>query len=209
MTEILELENPYKKDFNPWFESYKNGDLEISKHLCGMTINKLTEDEASYILSYTARNSSWINRRLREGERLDLKQILFAEKLNASLNKMPSFNNNFAYRMDSQLNEEVVISWFKKKINCTFNIPYFLSTSKDNWGSNCEIWKIKTLESNSFGKDISNLTQNPLEKEILFKQHSKFRIDNVDSNNMVILSEINQNEQVDFELTGLYHRNIN
>lgn len=204
---IVESIEGYKE----WFEDFKNGNQTYKPNLQGMTINNLSEEEAFYILHYTASASSWINSELRDGRELTCKcKLSFGNALNNSLEKVKSFNDKIVYRMDNPSSDsETILKWFNQKIGFSFSIPYFLSTAMEDYKNSYVVWKIKTLKNESYAKDISNITQNPVELEVLFKRNSKFIIKNVDFNSKyVTIEEINETSMTDFELTGLYHLNL-
>ncbi len=202
--------NPFRKQYDHWFERYRKGDKDLDDNLLGMIGNGLSEEEASFILSFTARKSSWVNMELRNGiDFSTIEKAEFAEGLTNAISKMPSFDNEIVYRMDSPSENEdgIVREWFSRKIGSIFRIPYFLSTSKANWKNTAYTWKINTLKRNSLGNDISNMTNNKMENEILFHRNSIFRVDNVD-NDFIHLTEIEENQRIDFDLVGLYYKNI-
>lgn len=201
----------YTRGFKPWFESYKNGNQEFKENLEGMSLNKLTEEETFVILAYTGSYSKWLNWDLRDSEltKCNCKKE-FIKRLNNSLDKVKSFDNSTVYRMDSPFEDsEKMLTWFNSKIDCVFKIPYFLSTSKEDYKNSEIVWEIKTLPNNSLGKDISNLTNNKNELEVLFRTDSCFKIKGIDAEKKyVLLSEIEPETKFDFELTGYYSKNI-
>ncbi|MBA9078189.1 ADP-ribosyltransferase [Rufibacter quisquiliarum] len=200
------------RGFKVWFDSYRNGDVKLDRNLKGMIDHNLTEEEAFLVLTYTAsKTSSWVNHDLRNGnthKRAD--KILYSEYLSFVLNKIPPFNNALAFRMETEVSDdEEVLNWFESKMGRTFVLPYFLSTSKEDWGNDQLVWQIQTLPKNSLARDISNLTNNPPEQEILFNKGAKFLIKGVDKEKCyVYLDEIDSQHETSFALTGLYHWNI-
>ncbi len=205
----LELKEAYS-EFQKWFVRYRNGDKSLDPNLNGMIEYNLSEDEAFYILAYTGRCSGWINSNLREGLSLDSKcKEKFANHLEMALDKMPPANEEIVYRMDNPCDVNEIMKWFSKHIGKKFQIPYFLSTAKFDYKNSEVVWKIRTLQENSNGKDISDLTNSDGEKEVLFKRNSCFKIISVDRPGKLInLVEIPATINCDFLLAGSYHRNI-
>lgn len=209
------LKRTFEEGWLPLFEQYRTTKtLQLKSTinnivLSGLIEYNLTNEEAFFILAYTGSYSSWINQPLRAGQLLkSICKTRFAEILEKSLDKLPSFNCNYVYRMDSPdgLSQEV-ITWFKKIINKIVKVPYFLSTSKDNWESTDIVWKIKTMQANSNARDLHLLTNNCTEKEVLFKRNSYFKVLSVNEKNGII--EMEETDNIDFAyiLTGLYHKN--
>jgi hypothetical protein len=196
--------------YQDWFKRYREGDKSLDPNLKGMIDNKLTEDEAFFILAYTGSCSSWINSRLRDGTSLDSEcKKYFADCLDQVLDKIPTANGEIVFRMDLPGNENEILAWFDKHKGRKIRIPYFLSTAKEDYNNTNIVWEILTLKKNSKGKDISNLSNNQFEKEVLFKRNSCFKVDHIDqSKNYVHLVEIPICEKINFDLVGLYHLNI-
>ena len=205
------LRSTYYKGFLPWFKEYRDDNNSHKENLEGMTQNGLTEEEAFVILAYTGSYSSWLNSNMRNGElsSCDCKNE-FINRLNNSLDKIKCFNDEVVYRMDSPYDkDDNIIDWFKAKTNSIFRIPYFLSTAKEDYKNSEVVWEIETLTFNSLGKDISNLTNNQYELEVLFRTGSCFQIKSIDSKKRYVkLKEVRIDSKIDFELTGLYNYNI-
>jgi hypothetical protein len=201
------LSQLYSKSFAPWFEAYKLGDQEILDNLKGMKENGLSEEEAFLVLIYTASSSSWINEEMREGISVDCDcKSSIIRNLDNVLAKIKSHDNKVVYRMDNPLGDNAkVLSWFSKAVTLKFTVPNFLSTSMENYENSPIIWKINTLVEGSMGKDISNLTNNKHEKEVLFRKDSCFEILEVDFEAaMISLNEVKSNDDISFKLTGHY-----
>jgi len=206
-----ELRKTYVMGFAPWFERYENGDFDLEKNLGGMAKNGINEEEAFMLLAYTGSHSSWVNSDLRNGQITNCEcKSEFISRLNKTLDKIISFNNQIVYRMDNPSeNKEVVLKWFNSKIGFVFRIPYFLSTAKEDYENTEIVWKIMTLPDNSLGKDISDITNNEFELEVLFKTGSCFKIESVDYDKSYInLIEVPSSCTIDFELTRCPSDNI-
>lgn len=207
--------NSLKDNFKTWLASYKAGNDEFKSNLSGMTKYRLTEEEALYILGYTGSMSQWMNSELRNSKKVlcECKKAVISE-LDKSLSKIPSFTSEIVYRMDGGcggLEEEV--EWFKKQVGKIIRIPYFLSTSKDDYKNSDIVWIINTHNSQSHARDVSELTNVASEKEVLFSRNSTFKIIDVELNEdmsklYIHLEELNFNSQYDFDLTGCYTTNI-
>jgi hypothetical protein len=209
----LSMRKTYHEGYLPWFDSYRSGDKAYEKNLAGMTKNGLTETEAFFILAYTGGSSFWLNRDRRNGDPYSSKcKEEFANQLENALGKMPSFDNAIVYRMEiytDGVETEALLKWFKRHQSKKFLTPYFFSTSKEDFHNSKLIWLIRTLPIFSKGRDIHNLTNNHTEMEVLFERNAKFAITGIDSKKgMVILDEVPPDSDVDFDLTGVYHKNI-
>lgn len=205
------VRDTYYKGFLNWFQKYRNGDQSLDNNLKGMIKNGLDEEEAFMMLAYTGSYSSWVNSDLRNSRMSNCEcKREFISRLNMALDKVIAFNNQTVFRMDSPSEDkDKVLNWFDSKVESIFRIPYFLSTAKEDYENTEIVWKIKTLAENSLGKDISDITNNQHELEVLFRTGSCFLIENVDFDKAYItLSEVSNDSQVDFELTGCYCDNI-
>ena len=203
--------NLYEEGFKQWFERYKNGDKSLEDNLSGIQKNSLSNDEAFYILAYTGSSSRWLNSDLRNNVVVrNVCKQLYIDNLNNSLDKVAPFNNGIVYHMDSPSAEDVeILDWFESKIGRKFKIPFFLSTSKEDYKNSPIVWEIETLKKESYGKDISNITNNKYEYEVLFRTESCFEIKRVNREKQYIyLKEVEADSNCDFNLTGLYHLNI-
>lgn len=205
------LNYTYSKGFMPWFVDYRSGNKTYEPHLKGMTDNNLTEDEAFMLLAYTSSYSEWINLEPRNGKAFEGEdKILYADYLSYVLEKLPAYNERTVYRMETWVyDEEKELKWFNKMVGKTFTLPYFLSTAKHDYENTTVVWEIKTLESNSRARDISNITNNKHEQEVLFIRNSKFKVRAVNKKkNYIYLDEVCCNSKADFALTGVYCSNI-
>lgn len=99
--------------------------------------------------------------------------------------------------------------WFESKMGKIFTIPYFLSTAKEDYDNSDLVWQISTHHTNSQGRDISNLSNNKYELEVLFDKGVKFKIKYLDrSKNYIYLEEVDSSSVSDFDLVGLYTLNL-
>ena len=195
--------------FDDWFEDFSEGGEEFKPNLNGMVENNLTEEEAYFVLAYTGSASSWINSELRSGKTpLCICKQSYIHYLDKSLEKIAPSKNPIVYRMDSPYGDtKEVLKWFKKNKNKVINIPYFLSTAKEDYNNSPIVWKINTLSQNSYGKDISNLTNNKTELEVLFMRNAKFKIVNVDyASSIIFLSEVTQESEFQYNMTNYYFK---
>lgn len=202
------LQHIYEHNFLPEIRKFLATGKSEHMVMDGMIDCKLSQDEAFLILAYSSHLGKWINAAYRGLNTPSecMKEVAFA--LNQALTKMPTYGLD-VFRMNLYVaDEQEELTWFKSKVGKTFNVPFFLSTSKENW-KNCKVvWKIQTLSEDSFGKDISRLCQVPSEKEVLFMQNVKFLISDVDVENATIyLSEQMESSVFDFPLIGAYTKN--
>jgi len=180
-----------KKCYDDWCQIHKLDNND--ERLKGLLSNNITIEEAFPVLFFTSDGSDWINKLLRNNDILNELEDLYKHLLLNSLNKIHSFSDKKVYRMDSPHGDyNEILKWFKAKKQEGINIPYFLSTSKENWNSSPIIWEITTMNQ-SLGKDISNLSQVSSEKEVLFTCNSSFQVIDV-RDNVVYMEETNYNK---------------
>lgn len=206
------LKKSFEQGWIPLLRHYRTNrvlpEKPSTKHIIleGLFEYNLTDEEAFFILTHTGSYSSWINRPLRDGHPFDnVCKEEFANRLDKSLDKLPPYVGENVFRMDSPLGlKEDVCLWFKKNIGSIVNVPYFLSTSKDNWENTEIIWDIQTMGTNSKARDLRLITNNDTEKEVLFKRNSSFMIMSVDEESGIIkLNEV-ENPGMATNLTGFY-----
>jgi len=177
-----------------------------SIELSGIDEYKLTDEEAFFILSFTGSYSSWINLPLRNGYLLETKcKEFFASSLEKALEKLPSYNEGYVFRMDTPTgSKSVVLNWFEANIEKVITTPYFLSTATENYENTEITWHIKTLPNDSKGKNLELLTNNIPEKEVLFKRNALFKIKEIDHEKGIIeMEEVVQSDN-SIKLTGFY-----
>lgn len=209
----LTLLEAFEDIWLPLFKEFRaNGNLASKVRtgnivLEGLKQYKLSNEEAFFILIHTGSFSSWINQPLRSGFSLDSKcKERYAMELENSLSKLPPHNNELVFRMDSpDGDKEEVFAWFKYNINKVFRVPYFLSTSKDNWGSTDVIWRIKTKNEDSQARDLAYLTNNKSEKEVLFKRNTFFEIKKVHENEGIVDMQETKYYNSAVSLVGQYY----
>ena len=108
---------------------------------------------------------------------------------------------------NGELNE--ILEWFGKNKGKNIKIPYFLSTSKEDFKNFKIVGQIKTLTSNSKARYISNISKNKDEKVILFKRNSCFSIDSINREKGYInLIEIDDKSKIDVILVGSYYESL-
>jgi hypothetical protein len=154
---------------------------EYGIQLSGIDENNLTDDEAIHILAYTGHSAKWINSIIRESVSIDslpTNAKHFTSVLDLALSKIKPTTQDIVYRMDSYYSKNDAKKIFKEKLNKTITIKNYLSTDKEEYSNEEIIWIISTLP-NGNGKDISNITNNGSEKEILFERNTNFRVNEV------------------------------
>lgn len=184
-----------KEAYDKWKKNRANNKSTEFQNINGLSKKGLDKIEKFSIYQYTSTFSNWINHNYRNGQELDTDcKKEFSNLLDNALKKLDSFDDDVVYRMDSPYPEkQEVFKWFKSKKESVIEVPNYLSTSKDNFDNSPIVWKIKTLLANSKGKDISELTNNRFEKEVLFERNSCFYIKEIDeSSSMIFLEEVNR-----------------
>lgn len=170
----------------------------------GILTYGLTDEEAFFILSYTATFSSWINFPLRNRQVLTDCQTYYATALDSALSKLPKCNCPYLYRMDSPLcgkNEE--LHWFVKQKGKIIRVPNFLSVAKSNWENTETTWKIAIKHSESNAFDLDQCRNNPEEDEAVYKRNSLFKVLDV-TGGVILLEEMDKATEPIIELTGTY-----
>ena len=203
------VKDTFKKVWKPLLDHFRaKGYLPDQKSTKNIILNgiieyNLTDEEAFFILAHTGSYSSWVNFPLRNSHDLPPCQNYFAEGLDQSLSKLPSFNDEIVYRMENSLGEKnVALNWFRKNKGSVVELPYFLSTSKVKWSSTEMTWEIKTLDKGSKAKDLNLITNNKTEQEVLFQRNSLFEITNV-NRKIVEMKEVGHSN-LSLSLTGYY-----
>lgn len=207
------VKTSFEKGWKPLFDEIRKNkklqDTHRNRHIVlqGLEEYNLSDEDAFFILSYTGSYSSWLNSESRNGRDFDTEcKRYFANGLTLALDKLPYYNDEYVFRMDSPLGtKEQIIEWFnahKKGIIC---VPYFLSTSKDNYENSEITWHIKTMKNNSKARDLALITNNDTEKEVLFKRDCFFRIVSVDSESGIIEMVEVEKALNAIKVTGFYH----
>jgi|GEM_PF-3080571 len=155
-------------------------------------------NDAELIINYSGNLSSMVHYRLKSGS---MKKGTLIEKyevgLHSALNKLPSYNSQIVYRMEIHSPSiPDYINYFSKYIGKVMEVPFYLSTSKEEWEDEIVFYVISTSTENSNAKDISRVTNNAVEKEVLFMKHSCFLIDKIERKNSKLY--IHMKETSDF-----------
>jgi len=139
--------------------------------LSGALLNNLSKDEAIHIFCYTGSSGTWINNIIKNRTlRSNSNAIMFVELLDKALSKILPTTEKYLYHNAQREPLDLINS---------FTISNYLSTSKDDYNNDNEliVWRI-TPKRNSLGRDISNITGNNTEKEVLFCRESRFKFIN-------------------------------
>lgn len=205
----IKLVDTIFKGYTPILRSYKNGKTDYASKHIGIKENNLTDCEALSILSYTGSLSKWINSDLRIGNKVECAcKIVFIENLDHSLSQLNPFNNRVVFRMDSPSDTDCVLIWFNENKGIKVNVPYFLSTSKNVFDTHNDVtWEIMTMHRKSLSRDISNISNNKNEEEVVFKANSYFIIEKVNFETKKIYLKETIYSEASIPLTGLYYLN--
>ena len=126
-------------------------------------------EHANYITNYSGNVSGLINHALRcdyIGLTTHMKD--FEQNLEQALLALPSFDNQTIYRMEKRGPAvEIYRKYFMRQKDCVLNIPCYLSSSTKKWDCAPVVYQITTLKSNSFARDVSRITNNAIETEVL------------------------------------------
>lgn len=198
------MKNLFERAWKSWIEDYANEESSEPRVIELKRLG-LTAEDGFFIWSYTGSSSGWVNSDKRNGLEYnsDCKKH-FADCLENSLAKLPPFLGT-AWRWEEADDELKKFNWFKEHIGHKIAIPYFLSTAKDNVSADPMLWKIETVE-NGNGRDISLISNNEFENEILFIRGAKFEITGVgDDNRTVFMKELSADTITDIDLCGVYY----
>lgn len=104
------------------------------------------------------------------------------QELNLELGLLEQHSNKTVYAHDTRtrIPFETLSKWYLKRIGCIIEFPNFLSTSELDLSYGETKYQIKT-SSQSNARYIEHIVIKPTEKEVLFKSHSRFRIQKVDT----------------------------
>lgn len=196
----------YNRSFANWIADFDNVE-PVESRVKHLKEKGLDANDGFFIWSYTGSSSSWLNADRRNGEPYNsLCKELFAEGLEYALNKLPVYEGE-CIRMEGY--DAGHFKWFKNNIGITIRIPYFLSSSKDDYNNTVIVWRIKT-HSNGSGRDISLISNNSHEHEILFNRNSRFCVVGINDDNpeklIVELFELPIDADCEIELSGLFYK---
>lgn len=194
--------NRYKIAYDRFVEMEK-------KHLYGQTTSTgenldaikkfgLSVEEASLIYMYTSHGiHDEVNLRLREDSGFMDKDIAeYALLLDKALIKMPSYDFKIVYRDISNPypGAKEILEYYQDNLGKIIVEKYFLSShiEKGRWSDDETGVQLRIKAcSNSFGKDLSELSFNVNEREVLFRKNTLFKVENVYlTKNVVELNEI-------------------
>jgi hypothetical protein len=145
------------------------------------------ESEANILKLYSSIGSKWLNGYLKHKNPECTCKDFIIKMINSQLKKQINYSNKIIFRMDDYF-EDNFLKWNCNQTNI-IELPYFLSTSKENWNNKKYVIEIKTsLRSKSV--DLLNFGIDTSEKEVLFPLKARFLIKSrVD--NFIKLEEIN------------------
>jgi hypothetical protein len=182
--------NHYEIRHNKFIEKiakHKFGETTATgENLDAIKLYDLSIEEASIIYMYTNHqiynnvNYQLRNRKVKVDE--DVEE--YKNLLNNSLDKLPSVNNMTIYRDINNPDDEIkgAMHYYIRNIGAKIICKDFMSCHKSDsrWSDEETGFQmvIKT-NKNSRGKDLSNITYNVEEKEVLFKSGTFFFVDDV------------------------------
>lgn len=212
---LFELESAFHNT-NHLRKTYDNLLSSISKGLY-TNPSSLSLTETLAIFSYTSSIGGEffpriVNNSIRQKQWENNKFIKeFVAILNLALTRLPGYSGD-KYRMlpneyyDTK-DVKKIRKMFDSNLQQSFVVNHFLSTSKDNWENSKMIWRIRSYNNFSAGRDISSISSKPNrpglgEDEVLFSSNAKFKIvatREVDDYVLVELDELTNNASVALE----------
>ncbi len=170
----------------------------------GVITYSLSDEEAFFILSYTASFSSWINLPLRRGDVLTECQQYYAKGLELALAALPACNCDYLYRLDMPMcDKKEELEWFARNVGSIIQVPSFLSVAKSNWDNTNITWKIATNNGHSNAVDLALCRNNASEDEAVFKPNSLFKIIGIEQG-IVLLEEVENTTLPFISMVGNY-----
>jgi hypothetical protein len=131
-------------------------------------------NEKDFIRFYTSIGSGWLNNKLKNNSKSQNYCVSrITEIINSQLVLKQSYNNKVVFRMENNLNANFIQMCNKK--TKVINLPYFLSTSKENWKNKTYTIEIITAK-NSKSVDLRFFDINNNENEVLFQTNSRFKV---------------------------------
>ena len=116
-------------------------------------------------MAYTGSSSKWINPSLYNNSwNEDFDKREYVKLLDRALLKIKPLNNSDLFHM--AVNEFTNTKTIKSYLSCSF----------ENFDNSKIIWKVKTKSFSSKARDISKITSNKIEKEVLFIRGSRFKL---------------------------------
>ncbi|HTI60905.1 ADP-ribosyltransferase [Mucilaginibacter sp.] len=199
----VSMKRLHDKAFKSWMEDCEN------EHPQEPRVNSLKQlglnaEDGFFIWSYTGSCSSWLNCDKRDcNEHNSECKKHFANALERALQKLSPFEGK-VWRWEQADENLRKFNWFKDNVGLTVRVPYFLSTSKDDITADPMLWEITTI-SNGHARDISEISNNLHENEVLFLPDAKFKIISVkDDNRTIIMQELSPDAVTEFDLCRAY-----
>jgi hypothetical protein len=194
---------------NKYLEYYDRFKQKLKNHKFGSTTKTgenldymiqygLSIEEASIVYMYTIDTCFGVNHQLRNctkaGMDLDVRE--YSHLLSHVLGKLPSYSCSVVHRDISNPDNptENIMEEFKSKLGQVHFENAFMSSHIDPtiW-SNPELGGIHMIiitKENSKGKDLSGLSFNATEKEVLFDKGASFLVKCIREKNVIILKEV-------------------
>lgn len=169
---VVDYQNTTYQELDDAFAEILAGNNGINQNVCieGISLYNLTRDEALHLLAYTAYSAKWINGKISNNATQHcLSCQSFIYYLDKALEKIPSTTSELLYR--------VIHGYYElPKLGDSIVINYYLSTSLEDFNNSDVLWKITPLKKGSKGKDVTKITNNKGELEIIFCRNTRFRI---------------------------------
>ncbi|MEN5088582.1 ADP-ribosyltransferase [Sphingobacterium faecium] len=173
---------------------------------------KISAEDAKHIVSYTGFTSGLLNLSIINKNIADTCLLMEHDaKLTHSLGLLSPFNNQQVYRMQIDMDYDSLIAdyknFFSSNIGQVIRSHHYLSTSKNDWKTTNVVYIIKTLSKNSNARDISKVTNNADENEVLFIKGTNFLIREVKEECGVLyiaLDETNDLHTLDYYYSNIF-----
>jgi len=207
--ELIELESKLynvKKIARPpitlHLEAYKNMPKELENKFRAFEISK---EEAFIVILFTGFSSTEFNNQLsRKTLILNDLQRKVIEYFDSILFKIPSFEGNLLYRMDKVGDKANAKKWYSERIGRIISIPWFLSTSTDNYDNTEIIWRIKPLHSNlTKAHSLYEIVNHGNENEVRYERNVCFKVEGCQFEKEKLFVDLTETENLDCEFEKL------
>ena len=178
--EAKSVDDIYAKKYAPLTEEYLKKPARTA-NLVDVINGSVSLANADAISNYSGELSKALNRAIR-GNYLDftVKVAAYDEVLLKALQSLPHHNDQTVYRMTKYVEDITPYAiYFDSKNGMVLSDPCYMSTSKDEWTSEKLVYEITTLQSDSNARDISRLTNNAIENEVLFIKGTRFLVKSI------------------------------
>lgn len=198
--ELIRLE---KEHYSP-----NSARLPISKHIKNYTEMSeedekmfktfgLSKEEAYIYLVFTGHCSTGFNRSLSHlSQTLNPLEKIVIEAFDEILKKLEGSDDKKVYRMDDEYDPEAVKKWFIKHKGEAIEIPWFLSTSTEEWEGRSVVWEITLLpKDETLARSVYEILNHGDENEVRFQRGARFIVDGFRESDETLYIQLTETRQ--------------